>query len=304
MFMDKDKNYIPPGRTSGSGGSGYGRKVSRSSYDMDRARDELNRKRSSEKKKRDEERQRNKKRRHAARIRFGLATTVVFIIAFIVLFLSPMLDIKNIAVSGNSIVSSEEVLAKLNGIYGKNLITLSSGTVRESLTELSYVEDVSLSKYLIPPSVRVNITECKPAAKIELNGLKVIVDPQLKILSDLDNFEDDGLPRLEGISVSKYRVGNRLTLADDDEEKLEILETYLDCMSKLKIIDRVDYIDVSDKTNLRFGYDNRIDALCGSRLDLERKIRMFNAAVNGSTLADNAHGIIDLSISGKAVFTP
>lgn len=306
--MDKDNNYIPPRGEGSRGGSGYGRRVREeefgSGYDMDRARAELNRKRSSEKKKRDAERRRKSERRHAMRIRAALTAAAVVLLVFIVLFLTPLLDIKNVSVAGNVIVTTEELTDRLEKAKGENLITFSDVKAEKLLSDLSYVEAVSVSKFLIPPSIRVNITECKPAASIELNGRKVILDSQLKILSDSDEFDADGIPVIEGFPVSKYRVGNELTPADGDEGRTEILKTCLNVMSRLDMLGRVDYIDLSDTGSIRFGYDNRIDALCGSDLELERKIRMFNVTVTGTSLAENAHGTIDLTASGKAVYVP
>ena len=306
--MDKDKNYIPPRNSNDPGGSGYGRRVSEGfsdmAYDMDRAREELNRKRSSEKKKRDAQRRREKERRHKMYIRAVLAGAAVLLIAFIVLFMTPLLNIKNVTFAGNSIVKSEELQTRLENAKGQNLIRISDVNVMDMLSDLSYVDNVTVSKFLIPPSIRVNISECKTAARIELNGGSIIIDPQLKILSDGDEFDDEGLPTVEGLSISKYRVGNTLTLDDNDTERTEILGTCLEMMSRLGMLERIDYIDLKDSGNIRFGYDGRIDAICGSELELERKIRMFNVTVTGTSLAENAHGTIDLTDSGKAVYVP
>lgn len=306
--MDKDKNYIPPGKGKRTGGSGYGRRVVGSSpeidYDLDRAREELNRKRSSEKKERDAQRKRDKEHRRKRCIRAALTAAAVLLLAFIALFLTPLLNIKNVTFTGNSIVKSEELQQRLENAKGKNLITISDENVKDMLSDLSYVEDATVSKFLIPPSIRVNITECKPAAKLELNGYSIIIDPQLKILSDSNRFDDEGLPVIEGFPISKYRVGEELTPADNDTERLEILKTCLSIMNRLKMLEKIDYIDLTDTGNIRFGYDDRIDAICGSELELERKIRMFNVTVTGTGLAENAHGTIDLTNSGQAVYIP
>lgn len=306
--MDKDKNYIPPRNGKDPGGSGYGRRVSGvgedMDYDMERAREALNRKRSSEKKKRETRRRQEKARRRKMCVRSVLAVAAVLLIAFIVLFMTPLLNVKNVTFAGNSIVKSEELEPRLENAKGKNLITISDEDVKAMFSDLSYVEDATISKFLIPPSIRVNITECKPAAVVELSGRSIIIDPQLKILSDNNEFDDEVLPRVEGLSISKYRVGDELTLADDDKDKLEILRTCLDMMSRLGMLEKIDYIDLVNTKNIRFGYDDRIDALCGSELELERKIRMFNATVTGTALSDNAHGTIDLTTLGKAVYIP
>jgi cell division protein FtsQ len=307
--MDKDKNYIPPRASRDSEGSGYGRKVYHQTerndeYNIERARKELNRKRSSQKREREEERRRKKIRMRAMRMRAALIAAALVVLALILLFFTPIMNIKNISAAGNNIVKTEEITQRLESLKGKNLITLSESTVRDQLSDLSYIEDISVAKFLIPPSIRVDVEECTPAARIELNGYNVILDSEMKILSDSNEFDADTLPRLEGLSVSKYSIGKKLTLADNDSEKLEVLGTCLDIMNRLGMIPKIDYIDLTDVTNIRFGYDDRIDAVCGTRLDLERKIRMFNATVTGGNLADNARGVIDLTTSGNAVYTP
>ena len=102
----------------------------------------------------------------------------------------------------------------------------------------------------------------------------------------------------------KYSIGKTLSLGEEDAEKTEILSSMLQVMNSLGMLDELDYIDLTDITNIRFGYDDRLDALCGTRLELERKIRKFDTIVHSGNIDDNARGIIDLSVSGKAVYTP
>ena len=301
--MDKDKRYIPPRTGKAVGGSGYGRKVSSGSYDIDRARDERMTKLSSQKRKRAEQRAVNVKKRKKLRIRVLLVAAVLVLISIIILFFTPLLNIERVSVAGNSIVKSEELLSALEGVHGQNLILMSDRKAMELLGDISYVESATVSKYLIPPSVKVTIKECMPAATVEANGVPLIIDPQLKILSDGSEFSSESLPRVEGLSLNKYRVGRKLALSAD-EEKLDILELCLGTMIKLDMIDKIDFIDLTNTTNIRFGYDERLDALCGTHIDLERKIRMFNAVVNGTSIAPNARGTIDLSVSGKAKYEP
>lgn len=306
--MDKDRNYISPRSERTQKRDSYGRRVSSqrgaNHYDIDKAREELNEKRSFEKRKREEERRKRKQRMRSLRIRVLLISAVIVLIILILLFLTPLLNIKNISVTGNNIVASEDVLERLDALKGENLLLLSDGKVKGLLSELSYIEDASAAKYLIPPSIKVTVKECTPAARIELNGYNVIINPQLKVLADSNEFDADTLPHIDGLSVLSYNVGKELSVSDNDIEKLDVLKTCLEVMDKLNMIEKTDYIDITDITNIRFGYDDRIDALCGTRLELERKIRMFNVTVNGSSLAGNARGIIDLRTSGRAVYTP
>lgn len=301
--MDKkDKNYIPPG--SDRYRSGYGRRINGHNYNIDRAKKELNEKRDEQRRKQAVAKLRKKRRMRALRIRALLAVTVIAIITVIVLFFTPLLNIQGFNVSGNSIVTNEEITSRLEPLKGTNLIMLSESDVIGQLSDLSYIEGVSVAKFLIPPSAMVNIQECVPAARIDMNGFNIIIDPQLKVLSDGDEFDTDAFAHIDGLNVPKYSIGKTLTLSEEDSEKTEVLATCLQTMNSLEMLNKLDYIDLTDITNIRFGYDDRIDALCGTRLELERKIRKFDTIVNGGNIDDNARGIIDLSVSGKAIYTP
>ncbi len=303
--MDKkDRNYISSGFGNNKSQNSYSRKVSRNDYDINLAHKELQEKREQHKRDMEKRKQHKKKRMRVIRIRALYALAAAAVIAVFVLFFTPLLDIEGFNVDGNSIVTRDEILTRLDKYNGTNLIMLSEREVKNALSDLSYIEDVSVSKFLIPPSALVTIKECKPVASIEVNGYTLIIDPQLKILTDGGKFEADDLAVIEGINISKYAVGKTLEQSDEYGEKLEILSSCLELMDLLGMTDKLDYIDLSDITDIRFGYDNRLDALCGTRLELERKIRMFNATVSGNNLADNAHGTIDLSKTGEAVYIP
>ncbi len=304
--MDKkDRNYIPPRSGRSSAGSSYGRRVApRQGYDIDRSQEEMRKKRDAHKRRQAEERLRKKRRMKALRMQILLGVCAAVIIVLIVLFFTPVLDIQGFNVKGNSIVETEEITQRLDKLKGTNLIMLSEKDVKNELADITYIEDISVAKFLIPPSASVTVRECEPVARIEVNDYSIIIDSQLKVLADSDEIDADELAHIDGLAILGYTMGEPIEVAEGDVEKTDILKTCLDTMVSLGMADKLDYIDLTDITNIRFGYDDRIDALCGTRLELERKIRMFDATVTGNNIADNARGIIDLSVTGKAVYTP
>lgn len=92
-------------------------------------------------------------------------------------------------------------------------------------------------------------------------------------------------------------------LTCENSEKTEILQTCLETLEKIDILNKVRDIDISETTGIKFRYDDRLDVLCGTQLDLERKLRLFKETVSNNNLAENAKGTIDLSVTGKAVYT-
>ena len=68
--------------------------------------------------------------------------------------------------------------------------------------------------------------------------------------------------------------------------------------------DKIKNIDVTDPESISFDYENRLRVICGSSIDFEDKISLFEEVMKSNRIASNARGTIDLSIAGKAVHTP
>jgi cell division protein FtsQ len=246
--------------------------------------------------------QQKRKRLAAQRRRALIALILCVVIVIVLMFMTPIFNIKSISVNGNSIVSLEEIDGKIGDLIGENLFRTGAGTINKRLKTIPYIDSVSVSKKLIPPSLKVYVTECSPAAYVGIDSETMVVDADLKVLGDKSTFDTGSLPNIIGADITKGSVGS--VVKGDNEEKLSILVTSLSTMEKVGILDKVKDLDVTDATSIKFVYDDRLDVLCGTQLDLERKIRLFKETVSNNNLADNAKGTIDLSVTGKAVYTP
>ena len=73
---------------------------------------------------------------------------------------------------------------------------------------------------------------------------------------------------------------------------------------KTDIIKGVTVISFEDVTNITFNYENRLDVICGTYIDFRRKLSLFKEAINSNKLTENSKGTINLSTTGKAIYTP
>ena len=298
--MDKRNNEKKPvRRVTGSSGS----------YDWN-AFDKKSSQSSSPKKKNSTELERQqryhqmmkRKRLKTQRIRAAVIFAIAVITVILVIFLTPLFNIRSITFEGNSLVSAEQLNERLSDLVGQNLFKAGNGAVRKRLGDIAYIESVDTSKRLLPPSVKVTITECIPAAYFMLDGKTITVDSSMKVIDDTDKFDSSPIPALVGVKIKNCSVGK--TLSCEDEEQASALLTCLKTMENTELIPYVISIDMTEMTGIEFNYDNRIQALCGTPLDLEHKLRLFKETVTNSNLASNARGTIDLSVTGKAVYTP
>lgn len=245
---------------------------------------------------------RQKQKRLKAQRRRALAVLIAAVILLIILlFLTPIFNIRSVSVEGNALVSSEQFEEKLKPLIGENLFRSGSGKIRKTLKTITYIEDAQVQKRLFPPSVKVTVKEYVPAAVIRSEGKSLLVNDQLRVLTDTGE-QPVPVPAVSGFEVSGYENGE--ILKSDDAEKTSALSTALSTLRATGIIDKTIEVSVNDTSDITINYDNRLTVLCGSSLDLERKLRLFRETLTSNSLAENARGTMDLSESGKAIYTP
>ena len=196
--------------------------------------------------------------------------------------MTPIFNIRSVSVEGNVLVTAEQFQEKLKPLVGQNLFRSGRRKIRNTLKTIPYIDTVDVQKRLFPPSVKVTVTEYTPSAYIKIDG--------------------ETLPTVTGLTVTDYKLGE--ILKTDENEKFDITKISLSTLEATGILDKVIEINVTDVTDITMNYDNRITVQCGTQLDLERKIRLFRETVMSNSLTENARGTMDLSESGKAIYTP
>ena len=248
------------------------------------------------------ERKKNRNRRRRRLLRSAVLLVLAIVLVIAILFVTPIFNIKNISVSGNNVVSLDSINAVIGDMIGKNLFSAWDSTICERLKTIAYIDEAEVSRTLFPPTLNIKITECQTAAYFDVNGKKVIVNSDLKVLDDSNTFSLDGVPLIRGIEINGYTLGRRLQI--DDTEKSEALSIFLKTMTKTEQLGDVLYFDLTSITDLKFSYKGQIDVICGSALELDKKLRMFKAVMTSGSLSDDARGTIDLTNPEQAVHTP
>lgn len=234
--------------------------------------------------------------------RRALAILIVSVIAVnALLFLTPVFNIRSVTVEGNRLVGAEQLQEALKPLVGENLFRSGSGKIRKTLKSIAYINTVDVEKKIFPPSVNIKITEHTPAAIMKAEDSVLLVNSELRVLSDSGEMPEP-VPVITGFSIKSFEKGE--ILKTDDNEKKNVLTVMLSTIQATGITDKVIEINVHDLSDIRMNYDDRIDVLCGSTLDMGRKIRLFKETVTSNSLAENARGTMDLSEVGKAVYTP
>ena len=239
------------------------------------------------------------KRLQALRRRTFLGITAAAVVTVIVLFLTPVFNIRSFDITGNQQVSTEEIQVLLEDIKGRNLFRTNADTIREKLNNLVYIDQVDVDRHYFPPSVSIHIIECEPYGYIDINGKYYMFDSKCRILEERDS-TPSGIPEILGASDI---IDNKNKI-NENSDRTQSMMTCLNALKDTGLLDKVDDLDMSDLSNIKFIYENRLNVTCGSDIDIERKFRLFKTAIANPSMPENARGTMDLSVTGNAMYTP
>ncbi len=248
------------------------------------------------------EQTRKRYRRRVKSIRAALVLAAAAAAAVILIFMTPIFNIRQIALEGNNSVTKEQIEEKVGSLIGENLFSVTGSRIRGMVMEIPQVESVDVAKKLFPPSVTLTITETYPAAYLLSGNSTIVIDADMKVIGDSGTFSTDGIPSISGISIPSYEMNKQIV--SDSSEKDETLRIMLSSFESTGLLGDITYISLDDMSDIKFNYANRLECSCGSSLEMERKIRMFAETIASSSMDANSMGTIDLSTPGQAVYQP
>ena len=245
-----------------------------------------------------EERKR-KRQRQIKTSRTVLSFLLCALLVFIVLFMTPLFNVRSITVSGNNVITLEEINQHIGDLNGENLLKVSRLDVEERLSKIAYIKEISIDKNYFKTALNISILEREAVGYLGFSGKYVLFDDECVILAET-NEKPENIPLIIGISDSE----SEKTVLNMSKENIKIMIDSLKLMRELKLLEKVDNLNLSDAAQIRFKYDDRLEVSCGTEIDLDRKLRLFEAMVNNNNLPDNAKGTVDLSITGNARYIP
>lgn len=240
------------------------------------------------------QRQRKKRRQRIAG-RSILLIVLVCVLLFVILFLTPIFNIKNVYVEGNNRIGSESLDTFLSDIRGENIFKVSSSDIEKRLSQIAYVDSTVLNKDYFPANITITITEKEPCAYYESGDTYSIIDSECSVLEERSDVPE-GIPQLVAYTDS-------VTDIFDDEEAVSEVQKFLEIEKRIGLSESITEIKLAEDNQIEFVYEGRLDVICGSGLEMEQKLRFFKAAVKNASFV-NAHGTMDISTTGNALYSP
>jgi len=239
-----------------------------------------------------EKKHRRKKHPLLAIILFVFFAVVIF--AFLITL--PVFKINNVSVSGNDLLSQDEVLRLANIPVGENIFLFRFDNAKKKLMNLPVLKKVSFLRRF-PSSVVIKVVERKVAVVCVIENQSLILDDEGVVMNPEGimavgvSFPDiTDLPVINGLDKSWFEGGLELR-SDIGGEILNMLAEF-----KTLVLPKKLRIDISEKNNAKLLVDDIISIKLGELNGLSQKVKVFENIY--SKIKDRKYDIeyVDVSV--------
>jgi cell division protein FtsQ len=157
--------------------------------------------------------------------------------------------VDQINVRGNHRLSKGEVLAMLQSLRGRSVLSVDLAQWRQALMGSPWIADASLRRTL-PSTVDVVILERAPLGIGRINGSLYLVDDRGSVIDDYGpNYADLDLPIIDGLSGLSEETSGAQPAESPDVYRALLARRLLDALRVRNMQGQISQIDVSDARN-------------------------------------------------------
>ena len=245
--------------------------------------------------------QRRKPNENVLRIlRFGMLVSgaVILVLALAMLIL-PTLKINKIVVEGNSIYDDEYVIEKAGIAEGDELLGWDMQKACDAImASYPYASDIYVSINFF--TVKIEIVEKPGVLYAEHQNQYFSFDRTLRVLEIQKNGEEAFSPFLcvKLPNIASVQVGSLIRFSNAGED-LSYLMQLLDVLGERKLLERVTYVDASDRFSLSFILSDAVRVEIGALKDMNIKLTLLEEELYQHPVSHNIYALIDLSNTSK-----
>ncbi len=148
-----------------------------------------------------------RKRRNQITI-FAVAVFAVLLGAY-GLYHSGLFNVTKVEIAGNKAVLSAKIVQACNVDRETNLLSVSTGDIRDKLLKDPWIKEVAVKRAL-PHTLKVELIERTPAMLVSLGGKFYLIDEDLFVIAERQYADGANVPTITDLPVAKIKVGDKL----------------------------------------------------------------------------------------------
>lgn len=214
---------------------------------------------------------------------------VVFFLLVIAALISPVFEIEEVQIVGNSQLSNEQIfeLGEIDCV-GKNIFTYPSSSVTSRLKTSNYIKSAKITKKL-PSTLLITIEERRVRGYVPYMGSYLYIDLDGRVIDIRDDMLSSH-PIVLGLKFDSFTLGEVLSVTND--YSLSYVVQISKLLDAYDLDDVVVKLDVSNPDDIHL-YINKIDVLFGTIDDSHTKIATLNEILK--QLDSSEAGTLDIS---------
>ena len=238
---------------------------------------------------------------HILRLGMFISGAVILVLALAMLIL-PAIKINNIVVEGNTFFDDEYVIEKAGIATGDELFGWNMQEACDAImAAYPYASDIYVSIELF--TVKIEIVEKPTVMYAEYQDQYFSFDRTLRVLEIKADGEETFSPFLHVKlpEVSGIRVGSTVQFAEAGTE-LSYMTQLLDDLYNHNLLERVTYVDLSNRFSLSFILENTVRVEIGALKDMNVKLTLLKEEMNKNPINHNIYAVIDVSNTTKPIY--
>lgn len=242
---------------------------------------------------------RRKKRRKQRKV-FAFIFIILLLLCSILLFLkTPIFEIDKITVNGNSLVSTEDIVAFSGLSFGENIFNHTASYTERCIIKMPYISKVEVTKKY-PSEIIINVTEEDIFGAIELFDKKIAFDKFGKSIKEITDEESAEILIFKGLSDETFSLGEYVSFIDQNKT-----ETFIRCLKYIVDynLENVKLVDIEDTKSIYMiigkGLKVKIGSL-GTEDEFSYKMAYIKEVL--LNLPQNVKGVIDATNVESGVY--
>ena len=212
-----------------------------------------------------------RKRKRVLRVIKYLTLLAIIIGGIVYTLLSPIFNIKNIEVYGNSKISSDTIISLSGLSINQNIFSFWTSDIKDAIKQNAYIDKVQISRK-IPDKIEISVQERVATYMLTLGNAYVYINNQGYILEITS--KKLAVPVIIGYNTPAEEIveGNRLN--ETDLEKLNDVLKIMEATSSgdNNLAELITQIDISDKKNIKRRRKKRRNYIFECKLECGRAL--------------------------------
>lgn len=226
-----------------------------------------------------------------------MVTALLCLVLLVLLLLSPVFNITEIRVTGNSSLTAESIIGGSGITKGTNIFRLNVADAEKRLSTMAYIDTVRVIRHF-PAIVEIRVTESTEAAYVYFIGNYVGIDANGKILEIKSKNDVIEKPVVLGTNVTEFGIGSRIKI--DDTEKENAVFTILKQVELNQMGPFLKTIDVADLNDIKIFTASEATVNMGGMDDIIYKISFLKQILTEP--GDKRGAVIDMTNPEKVTY--